>query len=367
MLVAAPLVLAALGAVTFFAQWRFTRQPPRLNDLLFAQTGWVVCAALAPAVVAASNRWPFSEANVGRRAALHMGFALLYWAAAGAIFQGVLPALFGSSAGLPGGVPPQASLIARAFRWFITSLPFGAIVYFSIVGVEHAIRHVEATRERDFRLAQLEERLTRARLAALQSQMNPHFLFNALNTIAVRARAGDGPGTARIVEQLGEILRRTLGRDQAYEVTLAEELELVQHYLAIEEARFADRLRVTFDVDDAALGAAVPTFVVQHLAENAVRHGIARRPEAGRVAIAAHRVGDALEVRVTDDGPGIVPDAGPRDERGGGGGIPNTRERLRSLYGAGATLVVGGGGAHGTTATLRLPYRELAREVAARG
>ncbi|HKG94497.1 MAG TPA: histidine kinase [Gemmatimonadaceae bacterium] len=356
----APLVLAALGAVTYVAQWHFTSQTPRLRDLAFAQTGWLVCAALAPAVVAASKRWPLSGANVGRRLALHLCCFLLYWAAAAVLYQGVLAALFDSGFTAPGVAPAQTSGITRAFRWFAGSLPFGAIVYFSIVGVEHAIRYFGETRERDLRMAQLEERLTRARLAALQSQMNPHFLFNALNTIAVRAREGDGVGTARIVEQLSEILRRALSRDQAYEVTLAEELEVVQHYLAIEQARFADRLRVTLDVDDAALGAAVPTFAVQHLAENAVRHGIARRAEAGRVAIAARRDGDALEVRVADDGPG-----GARDEPGGG--IANTRERLRSLYGSAASLTVGGDGSHGTVATLRVPYRELALEPAGTG
>jgi hypothetical protein len=360
MLVTAPLILAALGAVTFLAQWHFTNQPPRLTDLVFAQTGWLVCAALGPAVFAASKRWPFSEANFGRRAALHMGLSLLYWAAAGVVFQGVLPLLFDSQAAMPSGGPAQLSVTVRAFRWFVTSLPFGAIVYFSIVGLEHAIRHFGEARERELRMSQLEERLTRARLSALQSQVNPHFLFNALNTIAVRAREGDGAGTARIVEQLSEILRRTLSRDQAHEVTLSEELDVVQQYLAVEQARFADRLQATFDVDEETLAAAIPTLAVQHLAENAVRHGIARRADAGRVTIAAHRDGDALEVRVTDDGPGLIPRAGSEDERGGG--IANTRERLRSLYGTAASLVVSGNGSHGTVATLRVPYHELALE-----
>jgi two-component system LytT family sensor kinase len=362
MLVSAPLILAALGTVTFFAQWHLTSQPRRLDHLVLAQAGWLVCAALAPAVFAASNRWPFSEENFTRRAGLHMCFALLYWAAAGLIFQGVLPALFNWDGITPAGVPSQWSNIpVRVFRWFVTSLPFGAIIYFSIVGLEHAIRYFGEARERDLQMSQLETRLTRARLSALQSQVNPHFLFNALNTIAVRARDGDGVGTARIAEQLSEILRRTLSRDQSHEVTLAEELDVVQQYLAIEQARFTDRLRATFDVDDAALGAAVPTLAVQHLAENAVRHGIARCPDGGRVTIAARRDGDALEVRVTDDGPGIAPRPGSRAEQRGG--IANTQERLQSLYGPAASLVVSRSASHRTVATLRVPYRELALEL----
>jgi signal transduction histidine kinase len=362
LMVSAPLILAALGTIAFLAHWHFTGQPPRLNHLVLEQSGWLVCAALAPAVFAASKRWPLSEADFGRRAALHMSFAMLYWIAAGAIFRGVLPALFGVPAVTASGASTDWSDIAvQVGRWFATSLPFGAIVYFSIVGLEHAIRYFGEARERDIQLSQLEMRLTRARLSALQSQVNPHFLFNALNTIAVRARDGDGVGTARIAEQLSEILRRTLSRDQAHEVTLAEELDVVQQYLAIEQARFTDRLQTTFDVDDAAFDAAVPTLAVQHLAENAVRHGIARCPDGGRVTVTARRDGDALEVRVTDDGLGIAPPPGLQEEQRGG--IADTRERLHSLYGAAASLVVSRSGARGTTATLRVPYREMALEL----
>jgi signal transduction histidine kinase len=364
MLVSAPLVLTALGTVAFLAQWHFTGQPRRFDDLILTQSGWLVCAALAPAVFAASKRWPFSEARFVGRAALHMGCALLYWAAAGAIFQGIVPALFEWGGMLPGSAPSAWSEVAvRAFRWFVASLPFGAIIYFSIVGVEHALRYFGEARERDIQMSQLETRLTRARLSALQSQVNPHFLFNALNTIAVRARDGDGAATARIAEQLSEILRRTLSRDQSHEVTLAEELDVVQQYLAIEQARFSDRLQTVFnvDVDGAALGAAVPTLAVQHLVENAVRHGIARSPEGGRLVVTVRRDGDALEVQVTDNGPGIVPRSGSEAQQRGG--ISDTQERLRSLYGAAASLVVSRTGAYGTAATLRLPYREMALEL----
>jgi two-component system LytT family sensor kinase len=362
MLVSAPLTLAALGTIAFFAQWHFTGQPRRLHELVVAQVAWLVCAALAPAVFVASKRWPFSGAHFGRRAALHMSFAMLYWIVAGAVFQGILPALFDPPAATAAHAAIAWSDVAvRVGRWFVTSLPFGAIIYFSIVGLEHAIRYFGEARERAIQMSQLETRLTRARLSALQSQVNPHFLFNALNTIAVRARDGDGVGTARIAEQLSEILRRTLSREQSHEVTLADELDVVQQYLAIEQARFTDRLQATLDVDDEALSAAVPTLAVQHLAENAVRHGIARSPDGGRVTVTARRDGEALEVRVTDDGPGIAPRPGSHEEQGGG--IANTRERLRSLYGATASLVVTRTGARGTTATLRVPYREMALEL----
>jgi LytS/YehU family sensor histidine kinase len=142
------------------------------------------------------------------------------------------------------------------------------------------------------------------------------------------------------------------------EVPLGEELELVRQYVAIEEARFSDRLRPEFDIEDSLLSAAVPSFALQHLVENAIRHGIAKSPDAGRLVIAARRDGDMLEISVTDDGVGVDPDIIMPQ----GHGVENTRERLRALYGARATLDISRRAEGGTIATLRTPYRELVPE-----
>ena len=191
-----------------------------------------------------------------------------------------------------------------------------------VVGIEHAIRYFVEARDREVQIARLSEQLAGARFAALQAQLNPHFLFNTLNTIAVLVRDDDRTGAARIIEQLSDVLRRTLSRHRANEVTLDEELDLVRQYLAIEQARFSDRLRV--DVRHrrcGALAAAVPSFALQHLVENAVRHGIAKRPDAGRSGVAARRDGDTLEIAVIDDGAGI-------DGRGRHRGATASRTRV---------------------------------------
>jgi two-component system, LytTR family, sensor kinase len=169
----------------------------------------------------------------------------------------------------------------------------------------------------------------------------------------VLVRDDDKKGATRIVEQLSEVLRRTLNRNRANEVGLEDELDLVRQYLAIEEVRFSDRLRVTYDVDPAALRAAVPSFALQHLVENAIRHGITRRPDAGQLRVAARRDGDALEMSVADDGAGI----GSMIEPPKGHGLDNTRERLRALHGDRASLTVAPRPDGGTVATLRVPYR----------
>ncbi len=172
-------------------------------------------------------------------------------------------------------------------------------------------------------------------------------------------RDGDRRAATRVIEQLSDVLRSTLSRTHASEVTLDDELALVRQYLAVEQARFPDRLRPVLDIDPATLSAAVPRFALQHLVENALRHGIAKRTDAGRLAVTARRDGDMLELSVEDDGPGALTAA--VDTKGHG--LDNTRERLRTLYGGRASLVVTAAPAQGAVARLRLPYRELVLEA----
>jgi LytS/YehU family sensor histidine kinase len=244
--------------------------------------------------------------------------------------------------------------------WILTTLPFGAVVYTTVAGVAHALTYVAEVRARDLQVGKLAEQLSHARFAALQAQVNPHFLFNTLNTITVLVRDGDRSGAVRIVEQLSDVLRRTLSPDRANEVPLADELDLVRQYLAIEQARFSDRLNATITGERSLERAAVPSFAVQHLVENAVRHGIAKRLEAGRLTVTAAHAGDSLVVTVSDDGLGLRGAASAT-----GHGLENTRERLRALYGANASLTVADLASGGAVATLRVPFRELAPSDAA--
>jgi len=276
------------------------------------------------------------------------------------LYQGWLalllnPEFAAGMAGLSGPVLVQR-VTTHALEMALTTLPLAFALYACVAGIDHATRYFAQVRDRELQMSRLLEQLTGARYAALQAQVNPHFLFNTLNTIAVRARDGDGIGTARMVEQLSELLRRTLSRQRAQEVTLEEELELVQEYLAIERARFPDRLQPRFDMADDTRHAAVPGFAIQHLVENAIRHGISKRPGSGQLSILSRRDRDQLVVTVTDDGAGLPAEI----ESSGGQGLANTRERLRVLYGPAASLQLNTT-ADGTVATLRVPYRELSR------
>lgn len=329
--------------------------PATLPELLWGGGDWLIYAFLTPPIFAIARRWPIARPHVARRIALHLAFSLLFcvfWAAGGKLLQLLLGLLMDRRA-LQEGLAP-----ADWLSWIFTTLPFGAVVYLCMAGLAHAIQYFGEARDRELQLARVSEQLAGARFAALEAQVNPHFLFNTLNTIAVRARDGDSAGTVRMVEQLSEMLRRTLTRHRASEVTLAEELDLVRQYLAIEQARFSDRLRPSFSVDEAVLSGAVPSFSVQHLVENAVRHGIARRTGAGRVDIVARLEGETLVITVSDDGNGI----GGTWDAPGGRGIATTRERVRALYGERASLDLRAREGGGTMATLRVPYRTIERE-----
>jgi signal transduction histidine kinase len=354
---AASLGVGVLAAIDYLAWRRLSGwNAGKPHDLLFASTGdWIVCAFLVPIIFAATKRWPILGA---RRVAVHIALAIGLWLLAGAVYQGVFAFLFSPHAVQPDVVGTSAIarvLALRVLDWYLSTLAFGVGAYLSVIGVELAIRYFSEAREREVQMARLAEQLTNARFAALQSQLNPHFLFNTLNTIAVRARDGDSPGTVRMVEQLSEVLRRTLSRHRENEVPLEEELELVREYLAIEQARFSDRLEATFDIEHTTTTAAVPSFALQHLIENAIRHGIAKSPGAGRVRIVARRDRDTLELSVTDDGLGF----GANRAMPPGHGLATTQERLRALYGDAASLAFSSANTAGTVATLRVPYRDL--------
>lgn len=358
---------ALFAAINDIAQRRLGGDPPpRFDELLWTAGDWLVYAILTPPIFYVSRRWPIARPHIGRRAFLHLGFALLFcaaWAISGKLLQLAIGLTFRPEDvqrffAEQGRSPWQIAGL-DIVGWIFTTLPFGVVVYLSIAGMAHAIRYFVEAREREVQVSRLAEQLTTARLAALQSQLNPHFLFNSLNTIAVLTRDKDTAAATRVVEQLSEVLRQTLARSDAPHVSLEEELDLVRQYLAVEQARFPDRLKPEFDVDPGVLSAAVPSFAVQHLVENALRHGIAKRTDAGRLVVSARRDGDRLEVTVSDDGAGLAP--GAADQKGRG--LDKTRERLRTLYPeGGASLEVVAGRERGAVARLRVPYREVLLE-----
>ena len=337
-----PAILAAFEA---YVQGRLDGRAANWTRMVWEAGDWLICALLTPTIFWTARRYPLVRGAVARHLPIHCAAAILLcvvWSGLGALLSVAL--LHETPYG--GG----------ALSWFFTTLPFGVAVYFAVLGVAHAAAFFLEARERETQAARLSAQLADARLGALRMQLQPHFLFNSLNAIAVTMRDRDTTTATRLLEQLGDVLRRVMRTDRPPEVTLAEELEFVRQYLAIEEVRFSDRLRPAFDIDPPLERAAVPEFVLQPLVENALRHGLARRVTATLLRIAARREEGDLVLSVTDDGPGP---GEPPVEVTTGVGLMNLRERLASLYGARARLDLVATPGGGAVATVRLPYREL--------
>lgn len=298
------------------------------------------------AIVALVVRFPLTRERFARSVGVHLAAVPVV-----AFFANVLVVLgFWFLAGRFDGVVP---LVRSAAMWAAIRLHVALLVYTVIAGLTQALLYFRDARERELRLARVEGQLTRARLDALTAQIRPHFLFNTLHTIGQLWRSGRHVEADAMLDRLGELFHRVQDSTASSEVSLADELQLVRDYLAIEEARFGDRLRASVTASSPSLACRVPPLVLQPLVENAVRHGIARTSSAGRIEVEATLEDGRLVVEVRDDGPGFSPET-----ESSGVGLRNTRERLAQLYGPEGRLEIRrGGDGRGTTARIELPAR----------
>jgi sensor histidine kinase YesM len=315
--------------------------------------GIYLWALITPGVLWVGKRFPFARGNWLRRIALHLPLSVGV-----SIVQLVVEA----------AILAQMRIFPTIMKDFGSTLAFlliigfhqGVMTYWTILGAQAGFRYYRRYQERERQALKLEldaselkTELARAQLSALKMQLQPHFLFNTLNAIMVLVRQQKGPQAEEMVGRLSDLLRCVLEDVEAQEVPLRRELEYLGLYLAIEQVRFQDRLKVEIAVDPAALDAAVPHMGLQPLVENAIRHGIGRSSSAGRLQISAARVDGTLEIKVQDDGPGLPP---AEAMRGRGIGLANTRARLTRLYGDAARLTVENGEQGGAVALMVLPY-----------
>jgi two-component system, LytTR family, sensor kinase len=348
---AAWLVPALLAAFNSLVQDGLEGHPTDWRWVTFNFFDWLAYALLTPLVFRASRRFQLERPHIARNIGIHIVGALLMcaaWASLGTILR--LAIFRPSTEATPRGT----------FLWFLswisTTLPFGVGVYFALVGIQHAVAYLAKARERETQAARLAAQLSDARLGALRMQLHPHFLFNSLNAITVLVRDGDMAAASRMLELLSEFLRQVLRTEQGHETALSDELRFIEHYLAIEQVRFSDRLQVRFDVPAELSTAAVPRFLLQPLVENALRHGVGRLPGAGLVEISAKHDGEQLVLTVRDNGPGL-----PLAKPAPGVGWANTRARLLELYGETGSLNVANAPGGGVIATVRMPYHEVGR------
>lgn len=235
---------------------------------------------------------------------------------------------------------------------YAMELPMDLLVYALFVGGLAAVDQYRRTRDAEVHRARLEGRLWEAELRHLRGQLDPHFLFNALNAVS-NAMYEDPASADEMIGHLSDLLRASVRSANAQEVPLAAELELLAHYVALLHARFGDAVQVDVDVTPEAAVTLVPPMVLQPLVENAVRHGNAARTGTARILVSARAIDDSVELVVTDDGPGVPPGIDPFSS---GTGLRATRERLRLLYRDDEAVRVQTV-AEGCRVTIRLPYR----------
>ncbi len=354
------------GLVLLFAAPLALSRPVSWHEAIrFGVSFWSPWLVFLPAVAWLAFRFPIGRGRLLRNAGIHLLGCLLTVGASRAVFR-TLPGI--SPAPQRAGAPRRSAGPARkplgppgAFDAFLgLRSALDVLIYGSLVGICAAITGFRTSQERERRAAELEARLADARLQALRMQLNPHFLFNTLNSIATLVRV-DPRAAEEMLGNLGELLRRTLDSMGEQEIPLARELEFIAAYLDIEQRRFGDRLRVEQDVPDDLRSALVPALILQPLVENAVRHGIepCRRP--GLISIEARQRDGRLLLVVRDDGRGL-PETGPGSAGRRGIGLANTEARLRGLYGRDQHFAFGRAEPRGFRAEVHIPiHREPVR------
>lgn len=356
------IVLAIVGAWTLFAVFFSTQiyinilYHDRFQPFFLILVPWLVCgyvwAALTPVTLYLARRFPLEKEVIARRVALHLLFGVLvsmvHLVAYSFIFQTFVHR--SSNSLFPLG--PFQDVVVGQFH-------FDLLLYCVLVGLYQTFDYYRRFREREQRAsqleleaAQLETQLTRAQLDALRMQLHPHFLFNTLNTISVLMEEDVGAANEMLL-RLSDLLRAALKNNETHEVTLREELQFLEKYLQIEQARFQDRLKVRIDPAAETLTAYLPNLLLQPLVENAIRHAVAPRATETLIEIRSRKVDGDLHLSVSDNGEGISDQAVPTN----GIGLRNTRARLEKLYGSNQDFRLETAAGGGVRVSITIPFR----------
>ena len=319
-----------------------------VHRVIEESTGTYAAAVLFVVVVAFVWRYPLDRPGWRQRIGVHVVAMLAYSVAHTTLMFASRTVIFRV---LGMGAYDYGYLPAR----YVMEFGQDVIGYATLVLFITLYRYYRVMRQREVRTARLERGLAQAELRNLRLQLQPHFLFNALNTIS--STMYDDPRSAdRMIGQLSQLLRLSLRTSNAHEVPLRDELDVLTCYLGLMQARFGARLRATVVAATGTSEALVPSMLLQPLVENAIRHGNASHATGGTIEVRVSLAGQLLRIDVTDDGPGAP--AGV-DVFATGIGLPATRDRLRLLYGDGHRFEAGNRG-DGFAVGITIPYRRAA-------
>jgi two-component system LytT family sensor kinase len=341
---AAFVVISLITGLQLFAARRASHEPGTLAAaLLFGAATWSIWAVAAPGIAFLGERFDFAPGRRLQSTVVHLAAALACIIPSTWIITMAGFALYSS----PADPLPRAIVIWRSMLTSARS-QLSLVIYVAILALARAVAIWRQLKEREVQASRLEAHATRARLEALGTRLQPHFLFNTLHTIG--ALIDEDPPLARgVLVQLGDLLRDVLAGPSEVEAPLHEELALLRRYLDIEQIRFADRLQVEMVTAPDALDLLVPRLLLQPLVENALRHGLAPRSEGGMLRLHASVMDGRLRLRVWNNGIPLT------ETRRDGIGLTTTRERLHTRHGSDAMLVLRAADDGGVESLIEMP------------
>jgi two-component system, LytTR family, sensor kinase len=309
---------------------------------------WYAWAILSVVILQWTRLWPLEANNWFQRLPVHIAAGIIFALAKLLLDYPIIKFIYCPH--------PELLTFPAFFRMALVGYFFRyLLISWLLAGVAHALWYFQKYRDRESRARQLETRLAQARLQMLRMQLHPHFLLNALNTIASLMHS-DVDRADEALCKLGDLLRFLLERVGVQEVSVRQELEFIESYLEIERLRFGARVDVRIQVDRHLWQARIPHLLLQPLVENALRHGINGRADPGQIGIQVRQVGDHLRLEVLDDGPGLKGDNSPAAR--GGVGLSNTRARLQELYPNAHRFEICNRPTGGAVAAVELPLRQ---------
>jgi sensor histidine kinase YesM len=356
---AVTITMGMLAVANDSLMWLFTGQSPTLN-LKY----WRIWISMLHSIPVGVLTWYFAERLQARR--LNWTQTVLVHAVAILVLYSLrfvllwLSVWFALSNGQTFAILAPDGSIQRVEAWSTFLLfwrmgfPGGWLQYWAIIAVQYALRFQSESQQRLRESAELRSRLVEARLDALRSQLNPHFIYNVLNSVSVLAQKNEPGKVTEIVGRLASMLRIALDDTRPDCIPLSQELRFIEGYLDIERVRFADRLVVRMEISRDATTALVPAMILQPLVENAIKHGVAASTQPTTITITGERHGDTLRLCVSDSGPGF----GRRDYSSTVRqvGMSTTQDRLEELYGSHQRFGISDTPGGGATVTIEIPY-----------
>lgn len=329
-----------LMAVYFQARdWHYAKVAIVWKQLLFSFLPWYIWAFATPVVLLLHRRYPLDRSSWLRNLPIHLGACLVIW-----------------SVVTLGNTTIWTMLESMSFykmlgqSLFYSRIAINSLIYWTLIAIAIAAAYYSKYKQGELRGSKLQIQIMETQLQAIRMQLQPHFLFNTLNSISELMHE-NVQAAEQMLKRLEDFLRLTLRNDAKQELTLREEIEFLRCYLEIQQMRFQDRLKVEMKIDERALDHLVPSLLCQPIIENAIRHGISPLLKEGRIEIIAERENGMLSLQIKDNGPGLPP-AGEWKE---GFGLSNTRAMLSQLYGDKHKFQLQNSSEGGLTVTFKIP------------